>query len=211
MMKSAQKLTGSFISTRTYAFHRPRAPFSHTAQFFPCNQRTSIHSFAFRRVLSKQSVRSSARNVFNKRLHSTKPPFDPAPNLQSSEHSLSLSQRMRKLSREYGWSALGVYLLLTAVDFPFCFLAVRWVGTDRIGQFEHIIVTWFWKVIPYPFSSQQEVEIEGAGKITEGREPPAREGIESEPVGDLHGIREAERSNQGENASEFVLLCLLVS
>lgn len=41
---------------------------------------------------------------------------------------------MRKLSREYGWSALGVYLALTALDFPFCYLFVRTLGTDRIGE-----------------------------------------------------------------------------
>lgn len=48
--------------------------------------------------------------------------------------SLSLSQRLKKLSREYGWAAVGVYLSLSILDFPFCFLLVRVVGTDRIGQ-----------------------------------------------------------------------------
>lgn len=47
---------------------------------------------------------------------------------------------MRKLSREYGWSALGVYLLLSALDFPFCFAAVRLLGVDRIGHWEHTIL-----------------------------------------------------------------------
>ncbi|TQB67753.1 hypothetical protein MPDQ_004818 [Monascus purpureus] len=58
----------------------------------------------------------------------------------SPEHS-SLSQKLRKLSREYGWSALGVYLLLSAVDFPLCFLAVRFFGTEKIGHIEHVIVS----------------------------------------------------------------------
>lgn len=49
------------------------------------------------------------------------------------EESLSLSGRLRKLSREYGWSAVGVYLALSVLDFPFCFLLVKWAGTDRIG------------------------------------------------------------------------------
>lgn len=109
---------------------------------------------------------------------------------------------MRKLSREYGWAALGVYLLLTAVDFPFCFLAVRWIGTERIGQFEHVLVNWFWKVIPYPFPSRQEAQIEGAGNMMEGHETSIRESNVVEPVGYDHGVREAERSNQSENASE---------
>jgi N-terminal acetyltransferase 2 len=41
---------------------------------------------------------------------------------------------MRKLSREYGWSAVGVYFALTALDFPFCYLFVRQMGTDKIGE-----------------------------------------------------------------------------
>lgn len=51
-----------------------------------------------------------------------------------AEESLSLSQRLKKLSREYGWSAVGVYFALSVLDFPFCFLLVRIVGTDRIGK-----------------------------------------------------------------------------
>ena len=60
---------------------------------------------------------------------------NPTPSLGSPAESenLSLRQRMRKLSREYGWSALGVYLGLTMLDFPFCYLLVRYLGTDKIG------------------------------------------------------------------------------
>lgn len=52
---------------------------------------------------------------------------------KAGEESLSLSGRLRKLSREYGWSAVGVYLALSVLDFPFCFLLVKWAGTERIG------------------------------------------------------------------------------
>lgn len=48
--------------------------------------------------------------------------------------SLSLSGRLKKLSREYGWTAVGVYLSLSVLDFPFCFLLVRMVGTEKIGK-----------------------------------------------------------------------------
>lgn len=61
-------------------------------------------------------------------------------NKSSSTEPASLSQRLRKLSREYGWSALGVYLLLSALDFPLCFAAVRYFGSERIGHLEHVIV-----------------------------------------------------------------------
>lgn len=54
------------------------------------------------------------------------------------DESLSLSQRLKKLSKEYGWSAVGVYFALSVLDFPFCFLLVRVVGTDRIGEWRHL-------------------------------------------------------------------------
>lgn len=59
-----------------------------------------------------------------------------------------LSARLKKLSREYGWTAVGVYLALSVLDFPFCFLLVRIVGTDRIGEIEHWIVSNVKKIIP---------------------------------------------------------------
>ncbi|KAF5017537.1 hypothetical protein F66182_10524 [Fusarium sp. NRRL 66182] len=64
----------------------------------------------------------------------------------------SFSQRMKNLSREYGWSALGVYLALSALDFPFCFAAVRLFGVERIGHYEHVVVEeakkLFYSVVP---------------------------------------------------------------
>ncbi|KAL3305443.1 peptide alpha-n-acetyltransferase nat2 [Colletotrichum asianum] len=65
-----------------------------------------------------------------------------------AQESLSLSQRLKKLSKEYGWSAVGVYLALSVLDFPFCFLLVRVVGTDRIGQLEHWVTSHIKQIIP---------------------------------------------------------------
>lgn len=42
------------------------------------------------------------------------------------------------MSKEYGWTAVGVYLALSALDFPFCFLFVRMVGTEQIGKCIHL-------------------------------------------------------------------------
>lgn len=53
---------------------------------------------------------------------------------QQADNPTSLAGKMRKLSREYGWSALGVYLGLSVLDLPFCFLLVRVVGVETIGK-----------------------------------------------------------------------------
>jgi N-terminal acetyltransferase 2 len=81
-----------------------------------------------------QQIRSRLFHTTRARRSQVNPSPNPTPNLGSPSENLSLGQRMRKLSREYGWSALGVYLALTALDFPFCYMLVRYLGTDRIGK-----------------------------------------------------------------------------
>ena len=148
---------------------------------------------------------ASTRRIPNKRFSSSKSPFNPTPHLNSPEPSLSLSQRFKKLSREYGWSALGVYLLLTALDLPFCFLAVRWLGTERIGHWEHVILAWFWKIVPYPLPTAEEAhnaEPQAAGKRPEQYGVVASKGGEvGVPTYD-HDVVEAEKKNQSEDASK---------
>jgi hypothetical protein len=46
-----------------------------------------------------------------------------------------LSDRFKKLTREYGRAAVGVYFLLSILDMPFFFLLVQAVGTEKIGNF----------------------------------------------------------------------------
>jgi hypothetical protein len=61
------------------------------------------------------------------------------PSKSAAQEPQGLSARLKKLSREYGWAAVGVYLSLSVLDFPFCFLLVRVVGTDRIGEIRHCL------------------------------------------------------------------------
>ncbi|POR33643.1 Uncharacterized protein TPAR_06158 [Tolypocladium paradoxum] len=64
------------------------------------------------------------------------------------QEKLSFGARLKKLSKEYGWSAVGVYLALSVLDFPFCFLLVRIVGTDTIGKVEHYVVSTVSSMVP---------------------------------------------------------------
>ncbi|MCJ1379029.1 hypothetical protein MMC17_002128 [Xylographa soralifera] len=141
----------------------------------------------------------------SKRLFSEKPPtppkYNPTPNLNSPEPSLTLSQRMRKLSREYGWSAVGVYLLLTAIDFPFCFVAVRAIGTERIGEWEHYLVEWFKRAVP--------VQIPAKWRGTGGESvEEVQVVVDGAIAGYDHGVKDAEKANTGETASIWTQLAL---
>lgn len=101
---------------------------------------------------------------------------------QSSKEGGSLSQRLRKLSREYGWAALGVYLGLSALDFPFCFAAVRLLGVDRIGHLEHVVVesvkSTFKSVWPQTESRPSEAE-DGPGRLARAEERNQEEASKS--------------------------------
>ena len=153
-------------------------------------------------LLSRNFQRTSVRHLVKRRFSSTKSPFPSTPNVQH-ESPLSLSQRLKKLSREYGWSAFGVYLALTALDFPFCFLAVRWIGTERIGHWEHVIMERIWTIIPYSLSSldgAQESETDTPGKKLKEYGVPSKSEEVGVPGYD-HGVAEAEKRNQSEDAS----------
>lgn len=135
---------------------RPQAPESFLRTFFTSSQ-PHVSARLPRRPLEQSALlyfryqRSAlARRFRTLRCKSDGPNarhHDPTPHLGSPEPAPSLSQRLKQLSREYGWAALGVYFGLSLLDFPFCFLAVRLLGTDRIGHYEDVVKNAFWSVV----------------------------------------------------------------
>lgn len=51
---------------------------------------------------------------------------------------------------------MGIYLGLSVLDFPFCFLAVKWFGTERIAEIEHAIIDGFWGIVEKGFPALKE-------------------------------------------------------
>lgn len=76
-----------------------------------------------------------------------------------------MTQKFRKLSREYGRAAVGVYFLLSVLDYPFFFLLVKAVGTERISVVEHYIVSTIAVVVPLPIR-QKTRELWESAKAT---------------------------------------------
>jgi len=116
-------------------------------------QPRGIHISFRPRIKSNKATLYQPLRSSRPRYNGTRPSPDPTPNLGSPQPSLSLSQRLKALSKEYGWTALAVYLGLSALDFPFCFLAVQILGPERVGRAEHAVVSGFWSVIAIPFPS----------------------------------------------------------
>ena len=189
------------------------------------SNRTARPSPFFSKITNTARRRPFSTPLRHRRPYSTdpkKPAYNPTPNLNSPTPSLSLSQRLRKLSREYGWSGFGVYLVLSALDFPFCFAAVRYLGTDRIGRYEHVVVEWIKSVIPESVaerwreararikSTAEDEQERGALDVGEATGEDTKvesygvpvEGTVSVVAGYDHGVKEAEKMNNSENASK---------
>lgn len=58
------------------------------------------------------------------------------PDIDAPPPKASLRERLKFLTKRYGWWALGVYLAASAVDFSLTFLAIHLLGADHIRSLE---------------------------------------------------------------------------
>ena len=190
-------------------FHRVgiRSSSKHPSPFEIVRTSSQTRTLYVQRFLRSNSFQPHLRPSRSLRYNSTKSSSHTPPTLHSSpEPTLSLSQRLKKLSREYGWAAVGVYLALSALDFPFCFLAVRLLGTERIGRWESTVVNTFWTIISVPFPSL------GHQPQTAGGESESSVEVDAAGRGGLqtwdHGVAAAQKANEGDGASIWTQLAL---
>ncbi|KAI4841758.1 hypothetical protein E4T44_07701 [Aureobasidium sp. EXF-8845] len=156
---------------------------------------TANNTATWRQLLSR------FRNPSSRRWSSSRPTPDPTPQLGSPSPQLSFFQRFKQLGKEYGWVVTGIYFGLSALDLPFCFLAVRALGPDRVAHWEHAIVGTvkdvFKAIMPEMGAKADEVvdQVE-----TAVGSPAAREG-------NVWGVPEAEARNKEEASlwTQFVL------
>ncbi|KAI1750797.1 hypothetical protein F4782DRAFT_233988 [Xylaria castorea] len=140
---------------------------------------------------SYQSPLRTNKRSFHKtsRLRDAKPDASKA----NTQEPQGLTARLKKLSREYGWAAVGVYFGLSVLDFPFCFLLVRVVGTDRIGELEHWVLSHVGKVIPDSVSNRWN---EYRAALKDGRQEQPDDGEQVQVAG--WGVEAAEQRNKSE-------------
>ncbi|KAI1308627.1 hypothetical protein F5Y03DRAFT_93690 [Xylaria venustula] len=138
----------------------------------------------------KSPLRTNKRS-FHKtsRLRDSKPDASKA----NAQEPQGLSAKLKKLSREYGWAAVGVYFGLSVLDFPFCFLLVRVVGTDRIGELEHWVVSHVSKLIPESVRSRWN---EYRLALKEAKKEESDHDVEAEVAG--WGVEQAEQRYKSE-------------
>ncbi|KAK6431566.1 DUF1279 superfamily [Oleoguttula sp. CCFEE 5521] len=150
----ATRLSAYASRSKPLQDHALRTAFQRTIFRAPPRSRSGITTRPYSKSTSPLRPNSSLlwqlspRNRIANRFHgirnnSTQAPHpsNPTPNLGSPEPT-GLTARLRRLSKQYGWVAVGVYFGLSVLDFPFCFLAVRLAGPERIGKLEHAILSW---------------------------------------------------------------------
>ncbi|KAL2018005.1 hypothetical protein VTK56DRAFT_1385 [Thermocarpiscus australiensis] len=174
---------------------RPRALMSHLG---PSGRTTARSRPRFEQVGAPFSAPRRPISFFTSRQATA-----PANGNAAAAEPLSFSARMKKLSREYGWTAVGVYLALSVLDFPFCFLLVRTVGTEKIAHLEHVVVSNVQKIIP---ERVQTFWRDYRQALREARRERTGETGELEIIG--HGVEEAEKRSKQEGASLATQLAL---
>lgn len=107
--------------------------FSSSSRTTPLRGQTILQRLrsSIRSLHHSRRGRSNKSSTSNSTKSSSKTTPEPDPT--------SLGGKLKKLSREYGWSAVGVYAILSATDFPFCYLLVLYLGTDRIGKSKFLV------------------------------------------------------------------------
>ncbi|TGO09471.1 hypothetical protein BTUL_0164g00040 [Botrytis tulipae] len=113
-----------------------------------CRPQTTNFTFSSNQRPASETLFQRLRTRTNRHFHNSRPRRNGEAKPENLGDDTSLSGRMKKLSREYGWSVVGVYIFLSAADFPFCYLLVRTLGTDRIGEWEHTITSSIKSIIP---------------------------------------------------------------
>lgn len=123
------------------------------------------------RAKSTQRIRKSSSKSANPTLQE-----------EASKSPQSLRARFKELSRKYGWAAVGVYFGLSALDFPFCYLAVRLIGPDRIGEVEHAIIDGFWNLVAIVAPSMAPEKRVLSGEADSDHAPALPSDVESHKV-----------------------------
>lgn len=50
---------------------------------------------------------------------------------------------LKDLTKKYGWTAVGVYFCLSALDLPLCYLFVHQLGEDRVRDLQNKVLSFF--------------------------------------------------------------------
>jgi len=94
---------------------------------------------------------SSGHLSFGRRYSS--PPPSP------TEQPTTLSSKLKLLIKSYGWYALGVYMVLTVVDFGVAFALINFLGADRVATWTAEAKAFVTKLIHPPEPGAEDIPV----------------------------------------------------
>lgn len=92
-----------------------------------------ITNNAFARRILKPKTRTFKSKLELKNASRPPQPVKPASSVKA-EPGKKMS--LKELSKKYGWAAVGVYLALSAIDLPLCFVFVHSMGQERAQEIQ---------------------------------------------------------------------------
>ncbi|GAA5994335.1 hypothetical protein JCM11641_002351 [Rhodosporidiobolus odoratus] len=120
----------------------------------------------------------------------------PEPDPTEDNPKAPLSLRIKTLFRRHGWTALVIYLLLSALDFGLTFLLIYAVGADRVREAED----WVLEGLGWRRASEEKGRIRAAverWRAKHGNPPPPSS---STPIQNEAGVSQAEMVGGGQAA-----------
>jgi len=102
-----------------------------TAPLLPLTSRLRIYPSIPASFTNPHLSTSRLFHHFPARLASSPPP---SPGLRSPAPDASLAQKLRHVIKLYGWYALGVYIVLSALDFSVAFAGVNLLGAEQVSR-----------------------------------------------------------------------------
>ncbi|KAH7888782.1 hypothetical protein F5I97DRAFT_1803565 [Phlebopus sp. FC_14] len=113
--------------------------------------------------LTRPTRTSSSRlfHTFTPRLASVSPPGSDGP----LPPNATLSQRLKHLITSYGWYALGVYFVLSALDFTVAFAGINLLGAEQVSRLaahvKEAALGFLYNKSPEPGTEEVENRVEG--------------------------------------------------
>lgn len=63
------------------------------------------------------------------------------------EPRMGLYQRLKTMMKQYGWWAVGVYMIMSGIDCSLTFLAIHFYAGEQVGELEALLSKWLGPVI----------------------------------------------------------------
>ncbi|KAK7206699.1 hypothetical protein BZA70DRAFT_112130 [Myxozyma melibiosi] len=140
--RSQPLLSSSFSSSAAAKSSLPAAPFS--AVLGARSSRALFRLVSMSRNLLSRPLggptgeNAALQRAGRVRFNSTKAPE--AAKKQAPPPAAKKESRLKQLTKKYGWPIVWIYLGLSVLDYPVCFLVVHMLGQEKIGELEDTVV-----------------------------------------------------------------------